>query len=643
MNDKKLIAQELAKMGRGGDTMLAHITPHEAKVLKAMGGAGTINPYTGLPEYRFRWRSIVRAVAPIVSVAIAVFAPELIPALGSIALESVGVTTAAGSIANVAAGSAILAGTTAELSGASTEQAAIIAAKAAVSVGVGGNVAQAVGTELTNAGLPVEVSKAVASSVGSASAAAATGRDVGQAAASGLVGSVAKQTYAAITSDTTPSGTATVETAVPSGVLTTAAAQPTIEQLYQQVLGRAPDPGGLAYWSQYQGDPTAAFVAAAQAEKPGAAYTPVQLAAADTGTMTDVSAPTTGVIDQARPRVETFGAGQPDTLSTEITGVGNVLTDEQIAAQAELNKSSAGLWDKIRNIGAIFSTGTSDPSSPYFSLFGSGATGGDPQSTFALIARDDPQKAIVWLQNFTEQVQNDPNLTDAQKQDIITAANTVNTNLQQTVTTAPSGPEVETRPAGGGGTMAETPTERPRVDYTDRSILDLISTPGARTAGGGVTKEVADISTITPTVDTGTTGSGGGGVVGGGVGDRTGISGVSGGTPGAGGGVGGGVGPGVGTGVGEGEGTGEGAGGEGVGIYTPTTTTTTTTDETKYPIDRIPLDTTKLASTRLFTPYRTDLAGLAPIERRKKTELTEEEGEPVGRWGSETLRGLLGI
>ena len=45
------IAQELASKGRGGDTMLAHINPEEAGILKALGGSGTINPETGLPEY----------------------------------------------------------------------------------------------------------------------------------------------------------------------------------------------------------------------------------------------------------------------------------------------------------------------------------------------------------------------------------------------------------------------------------------------------------------------------------------------------------------------------------------------------------------------------------------------------------------
>jgi hypothetical protein len=45
--------QRLASYGRDGDTMLAHINPEEAALLKARGGSGTINPDTGLPEYRF--------------------------------------------------------------------------------------------------------------------------------------------------------------------------------------------------------------------------------------------------------------------------------------------------------------------------------------------------------------------------------------------------------------------------------------------------------------------------------------------------------------------------------------------------------------------------------------------------------------
>lgn len=46
-------ARIVASKGRSGDTMLAHITPAEARMLRARGGAGTINPATGLPEYGF--------------------------------------------------------------------------------------------------------------------------------------------------------------------------------------------------------------------------------------------------------------------------------------------------------------------------------------------------------------------------------------------------------------------------------------------------------------------------------------------------------------------------------------------------------------------------------------------------------------
>jgi len=41
----------LAGKGRGGDTMLAHITPREVSLLKEAGGAGTVNPDTGLLEF----------------------------------------------------------------------------------------------------------------------------------------------------------------------------------------------------------------------------------------------------------------------------------------------------------------------------------------------------------------------------------------------------------------------------------------------------------------------------------------------------------------------------------------------------------------------------------------------------------------
>jgi hypothetical protein len=59
------IAAAIAEQGRGGDTMLAHITPSEAQLLKSRGGAGTINPVTGLPEFGFlskAWKKVKGAV-----------------------------------------------------------------------------------------------------------------------------------------------------------------------------------------------------------------------------------------------------------------------------------------------------------------------------------------------------------------------------------------------------------------------------------------------------------------------------------------------------------------------------------------------------------------------------------------------------
>ncbi|NBW12233.1 MAG: DUF4214 domain-containing protein [Caulobacteraceae bacterium] len=57
-------AEEMAQKGRFGDTMLAHISPEEAQMLQAAGGAGTINPHTGLPEY-FSWRKLLKGVGKI--------------------------------------------------------------------------------------------------------------------------------------------------------------------------------------------------------------------------------------------------------------------------------------------------------------------------------------------------------------------------------------------------------------------------------------------------------------------------------------------------------------------------------------------------------------------------------------------------
>ena len=52
MGNASELAEMLRQMGRGRDTVLAHITPEEAQMLMDMGGSGSTNPDTGLPEFQ---------------------------------------------------------------------------------------------------------------------------------------------------------------------------------------------------------------------------------------------------------------------------------------------------------------------------------------------------------------------------------------------------------------------------------------------------------------------------------------------------------------------------------------------------------------------------------------------------------------
>ena len=52
MGNARELAEMLRQLGRGRDTVLAHITPEEAQMLMDAGGSGDINPNTGLPEFQ---------------------------------------------------------------------------------------------------------------------------------------------------------------------------------------------------------------------------------------------------------------------------------------------------------------------------------------------------------------------------------------------------------------------------------------------------------------------------------------------------------------------------------------------------------------------------------------------------------------
>ncbi len=62
-------ARRVARAGRNGDTMLAHITPREAQMLERRGGAATVNPRTGLPEFFLKklFKSVGRALKKVFS------------------------------------------------------------------------------------------------------------------------------------------------------------------------------------------------------------------------------------------------------------------------------------------------------------------------------------------------------------------------------------------------------------------------------------------------------------------------------------------------------------------------------------------------------------------------------------------------
>jgi hypothetical protein len=57
--DLPALAELIRSQGRGRDTVLAHITPQEAALLKKRGGSGTMNPATGLPEFQEDYRSYI--------------------------------------------------------------------------------------------------------------------------------------------------------------------------------------------------------------------------------------------------------------------------------------------------------------------------------------------------------------------------------------------------------------------------------------------------------------------------------------------------------------------------------------------------------------------------------------------------------
>jgi len=130
--------RHLANQGQGGDSMLAHINPREAEVLRRMGGQGTVNPNTGLAEYK----SLKRILKTVIPIAATVFMPSLGLGIG----EAMGFTSAVG--AGIA-GSAVVGAGTAALTGGDPLRGAVMGG---ISGGIG-NVAGDFVNEGLNLGL----------------------------------------------------------------------------------------------------------------------------------------------------------------------------------------------------------------------------------------------------------------------------------------------------------------------------------------------------------------------------------------------------------------------------------------------------------------------------------------------------------
>ena len=162
----------LARQGRMGDTMLAHISPEEAAMLKARGGAGTINPRTGLPQY-FSLKKLVAVALPI---AINFIAPGLGTAIGT----AMGATGTAATML----GSAVIGGVSAGLTGGDPLKGAVLGGLGAgMGSVVGGAANSALGLGLGEAGSSMLGGALVGGAMG-----AATGQGFGKGALMGAAG-----------------------------------------------------------------------------------------------------------------------------------------------------------------------------------------------------------------------------------------------------------------------------------------------------------------------------------------------------------------------------------------------------------------------------------------------------------------------
>lgn len=175
---------QIARMGRYGDTMLAHISPEEARMLRARGGSGTINPNTGLPEFwslKKAFKKIVKAVAPVLPIALA-FIPG-----GAALAGTLGGALSGGALAGTAAnvlGSAAISGLSSAAAGGDFLKGAVGGALGAgIAPTIGGAVGDTLGMTLGDTAKNV-----IGSSLAGGATSALTGGDVTSGLVQGAIG-----------------------------------------------------------------------------------------------------------------------------------------------------------------------------------------------------------------------------------------------------------------------------------------------------------------------------------------------------------------------------------------------------------------------------------------------------------------------
>jgi hypothetical protein len=169
----KVAGRQLEAAGRGGDSMLAHINPREAEMLRRMGGAGTINPNTGLREYK-SGKGLLGAILPIAL-------NFIVPGIGGMIGTALGATGVAAKVL----GSAIIGGVSSAVTGGDPLRGAVMG-------GLGSGLGSAVGSTASNT-LGLNLGSTAQNVLGGAlvggAAGALTGQGFGQGALQGAVGS----------------------------------------------------------------------------------------------------------------------------------------------------------------------------------------------------------------------------------------------------------------------------------------------------------------------------------------------------------------------------------------------------------------------------------------------------------------------